>query len=71
MAESLRQRLEREARTAAKGAKLLYGMARERPFLCNWQITYRCNLSCGICSFWRDPPSSREELDLDGVRAVA
>jgi MoaA/NifB/PqqE/SkfB family radical SAM enzyme len=71
MAESLRQKLGREVQTAAKGAKLLYGIARERPFLCNWQITYRCNLSCGICSFWRDPPSVREELDLDGVRAVA
>ncbi|MBI5487218.1 MAG: radical SAM protein [Deltaproteobacteria bacterium] len=71
MIGSMLDRLEGEARTAAKGAKLLYGMLRERPFLCNWQITYRCNLKCGICSFWRDPPSAREELDLDGVRAVA
>lgn len=43
----------------------------KRPFLCNWQITSRCNMSCGICSFWRESPSRNEELSLDGVRKIA
>jgi MoaA/NifB/PqqE/SkfB family radical SAM enzyme len=60
-----------ELQTARLGGKLLWNMARQRPFLCNWQITYRCNLRCGICSFWRQPQSAREELSLDQLRVVA
>jgi MoaA/NifB/PqqE/SkfB family radical SAM enzyme len=42
-----------------------------RPFLCNWQITSRCNMRCGICAFWRASHARAEELTLDGVRQIA
>jgi MoaA/NifB/PqqE/SkfB family radical SAM enzyme len=60
-----------EARYLAKGARLLYGFATERPFLCNWQITYRCNFRCEICSFWHDNHSSSEELGIEEVKQIA
>jgi MoaA/NifB/PqqE/SkfB family radical SAM enzyme len=63
-------RLGDEVQTARLGTKLLYGFVRQHPFLCNWQVTYRCNLRCGICSFWRDPPSAADELSTAEVAQV-
>lgn len=35
----------------------------------NLQLTYRCNLSCRICDFWKE--QHHDALDLDGVRTIA
>jgi MoaA/NifB/PqqE/SkfB family radical SAM enzyme len=60
-----------QTRYLTKGARLLRRFVSGQPFLCNWQITYRCNFKCSICSFWREPHSREDELSLDQVRQVA
>lgn len=54
-----------------RGAKLLANVVSGRPVICNWQITYRCNFECKICTFWREEHRPEDELTLDDVRAVA
>jgi MoaA/NifB/PqqE/SkfB family radical SAM enzyme len=54
-----------------KSARFMGTCMSSRPFLCNWQITSRCNMHCGICSFWREPHPRTDELSLEGVRQIA
>lgn len=68
---SLTQRLMDEAGYVTKGGRLLQHFMTARPFLCNWQITYRCNFNCSICSFWSECHSPADELTLDQVKVVA
>jgi MoaA/NifB/PqqE/SkfB family radical SAM enzyme len=60
-----------EAQYVTKGGRLLRRFWSAKPFLLNWQITYRCNFKCDICSFWRDAHGTADELDLEQVRTVA
>jgi MoaA/NifB/PqqE/SkfB family radical SAM enzyme len=55
----------------AKGGRLLANVLAQRLFLCNWQITYRCDFACNTCLFWREKHSAADELTLDQVRAAA
>jgi MoaA/NifB/PqqE/SkfB family radical SAM enzyme len=32
-----------------------------KPFICNYYLTYKCNLTCEYCSFWRDRNLQKEE----------
>lgn len=54
-----------------RGARLLGKVVSGQPVLCNWQITYRCDFECAICTFWREEHRRDEELSIDEVRAVA
>jgi MoaA/NifB/PqqE/SkfB family radical SAM enzyme len=36
-----------------------------RPVWCAWQVTYRCNFRCRICSYWQEPHAADEELSVD------
>ena len=54
-----------------KGARLLRSFVTSRPVLCNWQITYRCDFACQICTFWREKHRSEDELTVAQVRVVA
>jgi MoaA/NifB/PqqE/SkfB family radical SAM enzyme len=31
---------------------------------CLWELTYRCNARCEICSYWKNPSKPRDELTL-------
>ncbi len=66
----LDQKLIDEAGYLAKGGRLLQRFVAAKPFLCNWQITYRCNFTCDICTFWRQPHSSSEELTAQQISEI-
>lgn len=40
---------------------------RRRFLSCLWELTYRCNARCAICSYWRNPSDPRQELGLDEI----
>jgi MoaA/NifB/PqqE/SkfB family radical SAM enzyme len=40
-------------------AKHAWLTARRRPVLVNFEVTLRCNASCGFCDYWKTPASSR------------
>jgi MoaA/NifB/PqqE/SkfB family radical SAM enzyme len=60
----------REPEHLYKSVRFMGTCMSSRPFMCNWQITSRCNMHCGICSFWRAPHTRDEELDLAGVQLI-
>jgi MoaA/NifB/PqqE/SkfB family radical SAM enzyme len=40
----------------------------ERRFLnCVWELTYRCNARCTICSYWKDPSDRAAEMTLSDI----
>ncbi|MGB2615389.1 MAG: radical SAM protein [Phycisphaerae bacterium] len=50
--------------TAEKKARLLRAYFARWPVWCAWQVTYRCNFRCRICSYWRERHSTAEELSV-------
>jgi len=46
----------------AKKARLVRAYLGGHPVWCAWQVTYRCNFRCRICSYWREAHSAEEEL---------
>ena len=34
---------------------------RRRPIWCTWQVTYRCNFRCDMCSYWSTPHDKPEQ----------
>src|SRR5947208_6135127 len=60
------------ARYAWRGGRLLTGFIRERPSHCIVQVSSRCNLTCGFCSFWERPAHPRDEMtvpEFEGISA--
>ena len=47
-----------------KKARLVRAYAARYPVWCAWQVTYRCNFRCRICSYWKEPHSAREERSV-------
>jgi len=47
-----------------KKARLLRAYFARTPVWCAWQVTYRCNFRCRICSYWKEPHSRDEELSV-------
>ena len=45
-----------------KKARLVRAYLGRHPVWCAWQVTYRCNFRCRICSYWKEPHSASEEL---------
>lgn len=49
-------------------------LVRRRVLNCLWELTYRCNARCGICSYWKTPTDSKAELTLpeiqEGLRKI-
>lgn len=39
----------------------------ERFLSCLWELTYRCNARCAICSYWTTPSKPTEELTRDQI----
>ncbi|MCX5649386.1 MAG: radical SAM protein, partial [Planctomycetota bacterium] len=55
-----------------KKVRLLRAYVARRPVWCAWQVTYRCNFRCRICSYWQEPHSRDEELSVaDFARGAA
>jgi MoaA/NifB/PqqE/SkfB family radical SAM enzyme len=51
--------------TLGKKLRLVRAYAARRPVWCAWQVTYRCNFRCRICSYWKESHSPAEELTVD------
>src|SRR2546428_6847469 len=54
-----------------RGARLIEGFLREKPIHCIVQVSNRCNLSCGFCSFWERPAQERDEMTLADFEIVS
>lgn len=42
---------------------------RKRVLNCLWELTYRCNARCPMCSYWKAPTTPRGELTLPEIQA--
>ena len=40
------------------------------PILCVWQVTARCDFTCRICHFWKEPHSIKDELTTSQIRIL-
>jgi len=57
---------------SAKKGRLLRAYVARQPVWCAWQVTYRCNFCCRICSYWKESHSRDEELSVaDFARGAA
>ena len=59
------------ARYAWRGGRLLTGFVRERPIHCIVQVSNRCNLTCGFCSFWERPAHPRDEMTVEDFEIIS
>lgn len=59
------------ANLAWRNARLIEGFLLQRPVHCVVQVSNRCNLSCGFCSFWEHPVERREEMTIADFERVA
>jgi MoaA/NifB/PqqE/SkfB family radical SAM enzyme len=50
--------------TGRKKWRLVRAYLAGRPVWCAWQVTYRCNFRCLICSYWKEPHAPAEELSV-------
>lgn len=50
--------------------RLGYGFVRRRMIHANLQVTYRCNLKCQICDFWKTQHDPAQELSLEQIRVI-
>jgi MoaA/NifB/PqqE/SkfB family radical SAM enzyme len=39
-----------------------------RVLSCLWELTYRCNAKCSICSYWKNPSDPDRELSLSQIQ---
>jgi MoaA/NifB/PqqE/SkfB family radical SAM enzyme len=56
---------------AVRGARLLEGFVREKPIHCIVQVSNKCNLSCGFCSFWERPAKKKDEMTLADFETIS
>ncbi|MBE3069663.1 MAG: radical SAM protein [Planctomycetes bacterium] len=50
--------------TREKKLRLVRAYLGRHPVWCAWQVTYRCNFRCRICSYWKERHSPEEELSV-------
>jgi MoaA/NifB/PqqE/SkfB family radical SAM enzyme len=55
---------QRPLTTRQKKWRLLRAYLARRPVWCAWQVTYRCNFRCRICSYWQESHTAAEELTV-------
>jgi MoaA/NifB/PqqE/SkfB family radical SAM enzyme len=56
---------------ARRGGRLLYGFVAERPIHAIVQVSNRCNLTCGFCSFWENPARPADELTTADFETIS
>src|SRR5438309_1830046 len=61
----------RQLHFAWRGARLLQGFVLGRPVHCIVQVSNRCNLTCGFCSFWERPAERKDEMTLADFELVS
>lgn len=54
-----------------RGARLLSGFVTGKPIHCIIQVSNRCNLTCGFCSFWERPAEHRDEMVLQDFETIS
>src|SRR4051812_11744896 len=59
------------ARYGWRGARLLKGFVLARPVHCIVQVSNRCNLTCGFCSFWERPAHPRDEMTVQDFETIS
>ncbi len=59
------------ANYAWRGGRLLYGFVAKRPIHCIVQVSNRCNLTCGFCSFWERPARPQDEMTVDDFEVIS
>lgn len=59
------------ARFAWRGGRLLVGFVSGRPIHCIVQVSNRCNLTCGFCSFWERPAHRSDEMSVDDFQVIS
>ena len=47
---------------ALRGGRLLLGFVAKRPVHAIVQVSNRCNLTCGFCTFWENPARKSDEM---------
>jgi MoaA/NifB/PqqE/SkfB family radical SAM enzyme len=55
----------------AKKMGLFRAWASGHPAWIAWQVTYRCNLQCSFCDYWKSPSRSDEELSVQEFRTAS
>jgi MoaA/NifB/PqqE/SkfB family radical SAM enzyme len=63
--------LGRELHYQYRCLRLAIGFLTGRFIHCNLQVTYRCNMRCSICDFWKEHQDPAEELSLDDIRLIS
>jgi MoaA/NifB/PqqE/SkfB family radical SAM enzyme len=56
---------------ARRGGRLLLGFVARRPIHAIIQVSNRCNLTCGFCSFWENPARASDELTTDNFETIS
>jgi MoaA/NifB/PqqE/SkfB family radical SAM enzyme len=54
-----------------RDARLFSGVALQAPIHCIVQVTNRCNLSCGFCSFWERPARREDEMTVHDFELIS
>ena len=63
-------KVRRELHYQYRSMRLALGMLSRRFFHCNLQVTYRCNLTCKICDFWKTEHDPADEMSLADIRLI-
>lgn len=74
MSQRVRTPLDDALRTAgatARSVRLFWGYLCRRHIHCTVQVSNRCNLTCGFCSFWERPAPPRDEMVLSDFVVIA
>lgn len=58
-------------RDTVRTARLYHGFLTKRPILCIVQVSNRCNLTCGFCSFWQNPAPREHELTTEDFDVIS
>lgn len=56
---------------AYRGMRLIQGFMLGRPIHCIVQVSNRCNLSCGFCSFWERPLRREDEMNIGDFEMIS
>jgi MoaA/NifB/PqqE/SkfB family radical SAM enzyme len=56
---------------ALRGARLIEGFLRDKPFHAIVQVSNRCNLTCGFCTFWENPVRREDEMTVDDFEVIS
>lgn len=68
---NVRKRVSQGVDDARRGIRLLHGFVARRPIHAIVQVSNRCNLTCGFCSFWENPARKSDELTTNDFATIS